>query len=296
MKDLVASALRAPFGGKPFELRAVVNGTINTVYKVDVEGKFYALRVRTREQEYRYARGLVKEGLVSSLVGDRFPLPSIVWHDASRQSIPFAYCVYEWVEGETLWDKPDRKLYREAGRLLRGLHGLGLAEQADALKPRERFRTRFANDVEAAAMQLPPRLARQLRLLSVDEAAASGGTLVHNDYSGGNILVRDGRIAAVIDWDNAVVEAPALDFVKMKHWTKRGAEGELTHDGALYSAFVEGYGGEPDADALRAYELLWLCRVYHFERTKELQGLRLTRGYPPAARYEALIRERLGVS
>lgn len=36
--------------------------------------------------------------------------------------------------------------------------------------------------------------------------------LIHCDYNGSNIMVRDGGIAAVIDWEFAFVGAPSIDF------------------------------------------------------------------------------------
>ena len=106
-----------------------------------------------------------------------------------------------------------------------------------------------------------------------------------------------GRIAAVIDWDNAVIEAPHLDFVKMKYWTAKNATGELAHDPTLFRAFVDGYG--PTGRALISaplfvlYEVLWLLRVFNFERSKEEQGLFRAPGYPAAAVYEKYLVARL---
>src|SRR5262249_8849518 len=42
----------------------VFSGNINTIVKVDIEGLYYGLRVRTHEQVYRYEPDLIKEAFV----------------------------------------------------------------------------------------------------------------------------------------------------------------------------------------------------------------------------------------
>jgi hypothetical protein len=65
----------------------------------------------------------------------------------------------------------------------------------------------------------------------------------------------------------------------------------------LFSAFVEGYG--PTGRALVSaplfvlYEVLWLLRVFNFERSKEEQGLAQAPGYPAAAFYEQMLTQTL---
>jgi hypothetical protein len=83
----------------------------------------------------------------------------------------------------------------------------------------------------------------------------------------------------------------------MKYWTAKNATGELAHDPALFSAFVEGYGptgrdmiGSP---LFVLYEVLWLLRVFNFERSKEEQGLARAPGYPAAVSYERMLAQTL---
>ena len=117
--------------------------------------------------------------------------------------------------------------------------------------------------------------------------------LIHNDFSPGNILVREGRLAAVIDWDNAVVDVAPLDFVKMKYWTAKDDRGQLGHNPVLFRAFVAGYGPRGpeivESETFAWYELLWLLRVYNFEISKQERGLERAPGYPAAAEYAAFL-------
>jgi aminoglycoside phosphotransferase (APT) family kinase protein len=232
-------------------------------------------------------------------------LPVVRYYDWSRQWLPHPYCIYEWVKGVPLWDTPQRHLYALAGQTLARIHHIQfaafyadfLAIGAHPMSWRERYRTALDKEVAAAQVHLPRILVDTLRTLMVPSSISTAPCLVHNDFAPGNILVRDGTIAAVIDWDNAVIDVPHLDFVKMKYWTAKNATGELAHESALFSAFVDGYG--PTGRALVSaplfalYEVLWLLRVFNFERAKEKQGLARAPGYPAAAFYEQMLAQAL---
>jgi len=321
------------FSGQTLHPQQVFAGNINTIIQVAVSGRSYGLRVRTQERVYRYEPHLIKEAFVLWLMRhvangprDREAasafaqlmaaqkgtmtehsevLPIVRYYDWSRQWLPHPYCIYEWVEGAPLWETPHRHLYALAGQTLARIHRIQfaafyadfLAIGAHPVSWHERYRTALDKEVAAAQAHLPRTLVDTLRTLVVPSSISTAPCLVHNDFAPGNILVRDGVIAAVIDWDNAVVDVPHLDFVKMKYWTAKNATGELAHDPMLFSAFVEGYG--PTGRALVSaplfvlYEVLWLLRVFNFERSKEKQGLERAPGYPAAASYEQMLTQTL---
>src|SRR5262249_52798892 len=154
-----------------------------------------------------------------------------------------------------------------------------------ALPWRERFQELLEKEFNAASQFLPAKTLRSLRAIRLPEKESATPTLLHNDFSGANILVKDGKIVCSIDWDNSVIEAPELDLVKMKYWTAHNSTGVLAHHPGLYAAFLRGYesfGQEAKAMARLAhlYEILWLCRVYNFEKSKEERGLPTAQGYP----------------
>jgi len=173
-----------------------------------------------------------------------------------------------------------------------------LAVGAQPVSWHGRYRAAFDKEVSSARDRLPAAVNAALQELEIPSSVSCTPCLIHNDFAPGNILVRDGAIAAVIDWDNAVVDAPQLDFVKMKYWTAKKANGELGHDPRLFAAFVDGYGpvGQRiiSSPVFVLYEVLWLLRVFNFERSKEEQGLDLTPGYPAATVYEGFLAEALG--
>jgi len=309
----------------PLRVCDVLFGNINTIIKVEVNGQAYGLRVRTQETVYRYEPDLIKEAFVSWLLSNRGDvaedkavasafaelrssqrgfisdhpviLPVVRYFDWSRQLLPHPYCIYEWVDGVPLWDMPNLNLYTDAGHTLARIHEGRLSSfyvdfLSIGVQPvswARRFQAALQKELHAAESRFQGTIVKQLRHLKISEENPCPPHLVHNDFAPGNIIVQDGAIAAIIDWDNAVVDAPHLDFVKMKYWTARDSGGELAHDPTLFAAFVNGYGATGQeivsSSLFTLYEVLWLVRVFNFERSKEEQGLPRTPGYPAAETY-----------
>src|SRR5262245_53342324 len=233
----------------------VFTGNINTIVQVDVDGQSYGLRVRTHEQVYRYEPDLVKEAFVTWLlthtgsikddeeVAAAFSaicaarcgqiasspevLPALLYYDWSRSRLAHPYCIYRWVDGVPLWSLPEARLYALAGQQLAKIHQVtfsafytdffAIGKQPVGWK--SRFQGALAKEVTAARGRLPGSLIAAFGQLTIPDSAPCAPCLVHNDFSPTNILVHEQKIAAVIDWDNVVIDAPHLDFVKMKYWT-----------------------------------------------------------------------------
>ncbi len=327
--ERIARAFAPLLQGAMLHVHEVLTGNINTILKVESSGRLYGVRVRTNETVYRYEPDLIKEVFALWLLqhGGKAPdeanaaeafarirdarrgmvaerhdaLPTVRYFDWSREHLPHPYCIYDWVEGEPLWNCTDARLYALAGETLARIHRVQFsAFYADFLsigvQPvnwQARFRAALHKELADARRRLPSVVAARLESAPIPTTVDCAPRLVHNDFAPGNILVRAGAIAAVIDWDNAVIDAPHIDFIKMKYWTAKNAEGELFHEPRLFSAFVDGYGQEGrdivNSSLFTLYEILWLLRVYNFERAKEEQKLARAPGYPAAAVYEQLL-------
>ncbi len=327
-------AVFAPLlGDRLVQVCEVFSGNINTIVKVKVDGRCYGLRVRTHEQVYRYEPDLIKEAFViwlldhtgnaaddadvaaafSTLRATRCGatasadgvLPAVLYYDWSRRRLAYPYCVYHWVEGVPLWSAPQARLYGLAGQQLARIHQVTFsAFYTDFLSVGQqpvtwsgRYRSAVEKEVAAARGHLRSSTMDALGQIAIPNPVLCTPCLVHNDFSPGNILVRDNTIVAVIDWDNAVIDSAHLDFVKMRYWTAKNAGGELAHDSKLFAAFVDGYGTTGQdlvaSPIFTLYEVLWLLRVFNFETSKEEQGLERTPGYPAAASYTEFLQEAL---
>ena len=316
----------APISGEqPLRICETLSGNINTILKIEVRDHLYGLRVRTQEHVYRYEPDLIKEVFISWLLdpdnsekndaekasalariltekkgigrkGSGIE-PNGLAFDWTRQCLPHPYFVYEWIDGDPLWNQPTPRLYFLAGQTLATIHAVQFeAFYADFLAlgklpahwP-DRFRAALNKEVADVQGRLSRSLTAALETISIPSSTPYSPCLIHNDFSPGNILVKDGHLTAVIDWDNAVVDATPLDFVKMKYWTAKDGRGLLSHEPALFRAFVDGYGPRGteivQSEIFALYEALWLLRVFNFEISKQESGLECAPGYPEAAVY-----------
>ncbi len=308
------------------QIDEIFRGNINLIFKVKIDNKFYGLRVRINESVYRYEPNIVKEVLIIQLTNmqeslnfeneiekvfaqilsqkkgtvasyNNKILPIILHYDWTRSLLPYPYYVYEWSNGTPLWHFKEAKFYSLAGYELSCIHKVHfssfykslLSIGKEALNWQENYQVSLVKEL-ASAQKYIPHLTNSVRKIKLDDIREVTPCLLHNDFSGGNILVHNNRIQAIIDWDNAVIESQELDFVKMKYWTTKGNDGVLTYDHTLFTTFLEGYGQEAQekvtSKVFWLYEILWLLRVYNFEKSKEEKSIPVALGYPVASTYE----------
>ncbi len=132
--------------------------------------------------------------------------------DFSGRVFSEAYGVTAYVAGRVEFDPVDRLAYaRQMGEQLANIHALG--REAAALG----FLERPPTDFEAAfgVGQHDP-FWQEERLRAVLRPvwplpAVNPDALLHGDYWPGNLLWRDGQLAAVVDWEDAVLGDPLLD-------------------------------------------------------------------------------------
>jgi len=306
-----------------------VSGNINRVLKLSYGGRPLGARIALNTHRFRYERGIVKEVFAVLLLaygagrfGDArlrqivdavLHRPSgshvnhhwvrpILWYDWSLATLPYPFFIFEWIDGTPLWQRPTPESYGQAGAELARLHRLVFehfyedifAIDRRAMEWRERFRAAWTKELAEAAPALPAEVAGRLEAFDISGISAGLPCMVHNDYTGANILAEPSGGLRVIDWDNWVVDCAELDLVKMKYWTAIGPGGLLAPDAALYGAFRDGYHGAAehpiDADRLGAYERLWLMRTFNFERTRDGgDAISWQAVYPRAEAYHRLL-------
>ena len=307
--DALGPILIAQLGGEgkvaSIETR---RGTFNRVVKFAYAGRILGVRVAENLQHFRYERGVVKEVFaisllheadgpldddrVGSIVEDLLNRPigsnlshplvrRILHYDWSRETVPYPFFIFEWIEGGVLWEMPAADNYHRAGKLLAGLHRMRFESFYENIFSihhlprswRDHLRVCLNRELARADLTLPSSLTARLAELDLSKLPTGRPCLVHNDFSGANVVISETGAAHVIDWDNWVVDCPELDLVKMKYWTAIGREGRLTHRSGLYDAFLEGYQSEAiealDEQRLKGYEYLWLLRGYNFEMSRE---------------------------
>lgn len=301
-------------------------GTINDVIQFVVGGEEYILRIRTREEYFRYEREASKEPIVARFLASpraasscasedlegiarsiaAMPIARAITHplgadiliyDHSRQTIPFLWTIQKFLDGRLLSDTPVDSAYRALGNALALLHRHAF----------HRHTTSFFGEWKSAADWFEVARAEIIRRLQDTPfkgrhpgppASPRPATLalVHNDLQPSNVIIANG-CARLIDWDNAQIAPRELDLVKLKHWTAMDlVSGTLTPHARLYAAFLAGYaemGGSYDPELMYFCELLWLTRIHTFE--KERAGEHGTPPpFPPAEYYLPEIARVLG--
>jgi len=135
---------------------------------------------------------------------------------------PFAWSVYRWIEGETAAAARVGDMQAFAATLARFLGALQRIDPAGGPEPGAR---NFHRGGALAAYDAEAREAIRRLSPSIDAVAATSlweeavrttwprdPVWVHGDVSAGNLLVRDGRLVAVIDFGQLAVGDPACDL------------------------------------------------------------------------------------
>jgi Ser/Thr protein kinase RdoA (MazF antagonist) len=223
--ERMASALRERYGlgrvdvGEPLE-----GGFANDLFRVVADGRTFVLRIKHSELneedlawEHRVV-GLLADRLdeVQAPVGARDRTTFFVLGGRAASLLPF-------VEGAAA-DATHREHRREAARALGRLHRAGVDV---CVAPRPRLEP--LPKLDWPPLVVPPELedwrteieqAREWATRYVSEVAAERElpmSLVHGDFFPGNVLIADGKVVALIDWEEA-----NLDWLT---WTWRTRSG-----------------------------------------------------------------------
>ena len=128
----------------------------------------------------------------------------------------FDFVVYSYVEHDDSFPSG-----RELGELLARIHSVAVPPSvAERVSPRPMEKI-LADRMAARAVTLYELTGRHLQIPHQDWiigtlAGQYERSLLHLDIRPVNILARQGQVAAVIDWDNALMGDPELEIVRMR--------------------------------------------------------------------------------
>lgn len=135
--------------------------------------------------------------------------------DESCSLLPTPYLVMEYIEGAAEFSPANiSDFVEQAATALAQIHKLDCTKLDLAFLP---IQTRSILERFGQRPSDPDTSSIEWRIWDVLESVgtipqANPPTLVHGDFWPGNLLWRDGRLAAVIDWEDAVLGDPLSDF------------------------------------------------------------------------------------
>ncbi|AHV98156.1 phosphotransferase family protein [Paenibacillus sabinae] len=157
--------------------------------------------------------------LLQVLRSERLPVPEPYYLDESCSIFPQPYLVIGYVEGETDLEPANIETY-----LLQMAENLAAIHQVDCPSQRLPFLTRqeelAAEILDQDSVQTDDSLnVSRIRetLTAVWPLKQTNQTaLLHGDYWPGNILWKDGRLAAIIDWEDTALGDPLADLANAR--------------------------------------------------------------------------------
>lgn len=273
--------------GRPItSVEPLSGGEVHRVYEARAgDGAAVVVKIYREELEWK----LDKEAFLCELVGrrTRVPAPRFLHREPG-------IAVMTRLPGRPLRvvapPEPELvELNRRRGELLRELHTVvfdcfgyietGVTEPAPSNV--EFMARRLEHKLPHAPPHLRDPLARHFAERKHAFASCTTPVLCHNDAHDANLLVEDGRITGLVDWENAVAADPLLDLARSHIFSDGASEATL-------QALVEGYG-ILRADWREAFELYVLDHLLElwvwFERIDRTE---------PLERIEAGIARRIG--
>jgi aminoglycoside phosphotransferase (APT) family kinase protein len=217
--EQLRSVLRKHSLGSPVIEPLASTGVINAIFAL---GDELVLRVPKPIDE-GLADTYTESVAVPAVRAGGVKTPDLVVFDDDRDIFDVPYTIYERVHAETLTHAsgtPDA--YRELGRQLAALHA-GVTKCPDPLgrldDPGRWESPAFAVRLARDGFLSPANVAFIEEIFERAEpalvAARDARRFVHNDVQDSNVMVRDGRFAALIDWGDAGWGDGAIDFRTM---------------------------------------------------------------------------------
>jgi aminoglycoside phosphotransferase (APT) family kinase protein len=172
-----------------------------------------------------YAQQVDKEQRWLPVLAPQLPLqiPTPAARGEPDAGFPYAWSVYRWLDGELASKAPIGDLTAFAATLAAFLNALRSVDATDGPAPGQHnfFRggplATYEDEALQAIDKLGDEIPRDAVMRAWEDAMATSWdrepVWLHGDVAAGNLLVRDRRLAAVIDFGSSGVGDPACDVV-----------------------------------------------------------------------------------
>lgn len=237
------------------------------------------------------------------------PVPALVANGDGTDGVGSPYLLMERLDGETLphrllrdvrWASVRPRLVEQFGEVLGRIHAIDPAElpllqdQGDAL-------TRL-REIHAGFGEARPAMELIFRRLARTRPEPVPLSVVHGDFRNGNLIVDEGGVRAVLDWELAHLGDPREDlgWLCARAW-RFGAAAEVGGLGSfdqLLASYGRATGVSPDPAAVRWWEALacarWavFCRIQaerHLSGTEQSVEMAILGRRRAEAEHDALL-------
>jgi len=226
----------------PLEFTLIAGGHSNLTYKfVDTRGEAYVLRRPPLGHILESAHDMAREHrIVSALANTDVPVPATFGLCEDNDVNGASFYLMRFVEGIVPHDGEAASRIpvterRSAGEhiveVLANLHNtdpedVGLGNLARREAYLERQLKRWTKQWEATKTHEIPEMEESERLLHEDMPEQVGYAIVHGDYRIGNMIIRDGGMAALLDWELCTLGDPLADVgYLLNNWIEPGDAG-----------------------------------------------------------------------
>ena len=211
----------------PLSFELIAGGHSNLTYSVvDEQNRTFVLRRPPLGHVLESAHDMGREHkIITALAGSQVPVASTIGlcADVSVNDAPFY--VMDYVAGPVLHDAEVAAAVPAVERSALGEHvvdvlaalhqidpdivGLGDLGRKEAYLQRQL--KRWSKQWEATETHKVPAMDESTRLLAERMPEQIGASIVHGDYRLGNIIVGDGQVKAVLDWELCTLGDPLAD-------------------------------------------------------------------------------------
>lgn len=209
VRRLLAAQLPA-YAELPIE-RVDAGGTVNALFRL---GTDMAVRLPRRADQ-----DIDREHATLRRIGPELPVevPEPLAKGRAGDGHPFDWCIHRWLEGES----PLAEAVKDRERLARdiaaaiaalwSIDGTG-APTVGRGTSLVRWDAAARKGIEALASEIDVDIVTRAWEESLAAPESQSAVWVHGDLIPGNILMRDGRLAGILDWGGSGLGDPACDL------------------------------------------------------------------------------------
>jgi aminoglycoside phosphotransferase (APT) family kinase protein len=209
------------FLGEPVRgVAPIPEGHSGFTYWVDLDGRRAVMRLPPPGARIAGPADIPRQGrLMTALQRAGLPVPRVLAMSDRPVIDGRPFYLVEAVDGQRIeavvGTVPDVEVAGSAVQVLKRLQAVPLAESGIGDEPPRRLAdevSRWTWLIERSPPELTARAPELARRLAATVPPERSPVVVHGDYHYGNMLFREGRVVALLDWEIAQVGQPLLDL------------------------------------------------------------------------------------